>query len=217
VNDSDKATVLDYSDALWREHGYSPKALGWKNGRHNLRYRVLLSKWKFSGESLLDFGCGFGDMHKYCARHAIDVAYEGIDINSNFIEAGRKAHPKATLETRDALRKGLSRRYDYIVSSGVHNFKVEDHWRFIQDTFNLFNQYANKGFALNFLSNKVEYELEHAYHADPGRILNLAYEYSNRVVLRNDYMPFEFTIFVDKRVEFDREYAVYPEYLRYVK
>jgi hypothetical protein len=44
-------------------------------------------------------------------------------------------------------------------------------------------------------------------------VLALGYRFSNRVVLRNDYMPFEFTIFVDKRSAFDPARAVYPEFL----
>ena len=69
---------------------------------------------------------------------------------------------------------------------------------------------------MNFLSDKVEYELENTYHANPAKVLDLAYNYSNKIILRNDYMPFEFTVFIDKKNEFDKNKVVYPEFLKYV-
>lgn len=217
MNESSKKFTIDHYENQFKQYGYSPKTLGWKNGRHKLRYYILLSQWKFEKNSLLDFGCGFGDMYDFCTKNGYQLDYNGVDLSAQLIETGKKIYPEANLWVGDALKDGLPKRYDFIVSSGVHNLKIDDNWGFIQATFQLLDKYSTLGFALNFLSNKVEYTLEHAYHSDPAQILDLAYQYSSRVVLRNDYMPFEFTIFVDKRKDFDRSFAVYPEYLEYVK
>jgi len=53
--------------------------------------------------------------------------------------------------------------------------------------------------------------VDHLHYSDPCAILEMAYGYSNRVVLRNDYMPWEFTVFVDKRTDFDPDLGVYPD------
>ncbi len=213
MEDSDKtSTIIHYNDQL-KKHGYGPQALGWKNGRHKLRYDILLSQWKLDGATLLDFGCGFGDMYQHCQDSGHRVIYEGIDINAELIETGKKVYPTANLQVKDVFQTGLASQYDVIVSSGTHNLKLKNNWEFIKDTFDLFSAHATTGFAVNFLSNRVEYELDHTYHSDPVRILDLAYKYSNRVVLRNDYMPFEFTVFVDMRRDFDPTFVVYPEYL----
>jgi hypothetical protein len=100
------------------------------------------------------------------------------------------------------------------VASGVFNFLLSDNWSFIEAVFDLFARHARVGFAANFLSDRVDYRLDHTYHADPVKIVELAYRYSNRVTLRNDYMPFEFTVYVDLRTAFDRERVVYPEFMR---
>ena len=88
---------------------------------------------------------------------------------------------------------------------------------FIEDAFGWFASHARRGFAADFLSNRVDYELAETFHADPPRVLDLAYRHSNRVTLRNDYMPFEFTVFVDLRREFDPTSVVYPEFLPLVR
>ena len=217
MNEANNRFTIEHYESQLKQYGYSPRTLGWKNGRHNLRYYILLSQWKFDGNTLLDFGCGFGDMYGFCTKNGYQVAYEGVDLSPQLIETGKGIYPDAHLWSGDVLRDGLSKQYDFIVSSGVHNLKIDDTWAFIKATFDFFDKHSSLGFALNFLSNKVEYTLDHTYHADPAQILDLAYQYSNRVVFRNDYMPFEFTLFVDKRKNFDREFAVYPEYLEYVK
>jgi SAM-dependent methyltransferase len=217
MNEANNRFTVEHYENQLKQYGYSPKTLGWNNGRHNLRYYILLSQWKFNNNTLLDFGCGFGDMYGFCVRNGYHVIYEGVDLSPKLIKMGKSIYPDAHLWSGDVLHDGLSKQYDFILSSGVHNLKIDDTWGFIQATFDFFNKHSTLGFALNFLSNKVEYMLDHAYHADPAQILNLAYQYSNRVVLRNDYIPFEFTVFVDKRKAFDRELVVYPEYLEYAK
>jgi SAM-dependent methyltransferase len=217
VTDDEVRMVLERYDRRLAELGPVPAALGWTKNRHVLRYHILLEPWGLQCERLLDFGCGFGDMYGYCRERFPAVEYEGIDLNPSLIEVGRTRYPDARLRAVNALQNGLSGTWDVIVASGVFNLKVNDSWGFIQRAFALFARHATRGFAANFLSNRVEYELPDTFHADPARILDLAYGYSNRVVLRNDYMPFEFTVYVDLRRDFDRDHVVYPEYLPFVK
>ena len=208
--------VIDRYNKRLSQFGHDPRTLGWTKRKEDLRFHVLLSHWNLRDSTILDFGCGFGDMSKYCEKVDSTIRYAGVDINAQLIAEGKKCFPGADLLSLNAFEEGLPGQYDYIFSSGVHNFKLEDNWRFIRETFALFDKHAKKGFALNFLSNRVEYALIDTYHADPVRIVALAYSYSNRVTLRNDYMPFEFTVFIDKETGFDKNYTVYPDFMRFV-
>ena len=216
MNNKEKNMVIERYNKRLQEFGYSPKTLGWSKSKHNLRYHILLSLWNLDGTDVLDFGCGFGDMYGYAKQIGIKFNYHGIDINENLISLAKQIYPGANLATRDVFQEGLLQKYDYIFSSGVHNLKLKDNWDFIAKTFELFNKYSTCGFALNFLSSKVDYELEETYHTNPVQILELAYKYSNKVVLRNDYMPFESTVFIDKQNDFDKNVVVYPEFIKYV-
>lgn len=217
MTDEEIRLVVDrYTQRLAR-FGPVPEALGWTKNRHVLRYHVLLEPWLLTTERLLDFGCGFGDLYAYCREHFPDVRYEGIDLNEALVAVGRARYPVAALTAGNPLREGLKSRWDLIVASGVFNFKLGDTWAFVESVFDLFARHADKGFAANFLSDRVDFTLDHTFHADPARVLNLAYRYSNRVVLRNDYMPFEFTVYIDLRRGFDRRHVVYPEFMHFVK
>jgi hypothetical protein len=152
----------------------------------------------------------------YIEKKNINIRdYLGIDINPNFIEiASQKS--KGTFKCLDIMETEEVLNCDFLFTSGVFNNKFEDNKAFIQQCFERFNQIAKKGFAVNFLSDKVEYKLDECYHSDPAWVLDLAYKYSNNVVLRNDYMPFEFTVFVNKFSEIDEKLTVYKEHIKYV-
>lgn len=214
---NDRQRVVDLYDQRLANHGYSNLTLGWPKGRQALRFEVLLGHWDVSGQHVLDFGCGFGDMYGYMRGHAIDAEYTGVDICERLIEEGRRVYPSARLECVDALADGLPDECDYVLSSGVHNLRFEasaDNDAFMHETFAFFDRVGRRGFAVNFLSDRVDHRVEHLHYTDPCAALALAYSYSNRVVLRNDYMPFEFTLFVDKQTAFEAEAGVYLDHLR---
>ena len=214
MKEREKEKIISrYSDRL-KEHGVSSKTLGWDKNRHNLRYHILLSNWSFKGDNVLDFGCGFADMYSYISTKKMNLEYSGVDINPDLINEGKKLYPKLDLKADDFLQNN-DEEYDYILSSGVHNFKLEDTWGFTEKSFEVFSKSARKGFAVNFISDQVdeEFKKEHLFYTSPVKVLELAYKYSRRVVLRNDYMPFEFTVFVNLEDDFDKQKVVYPEFL----
>lgn len=216
MNSSEKEAVIKrYSDRL-QQFGDSPLTLGWTKQKHFLRYHILLDNWKFNGETLLDFGCGFADLYAYVQKLGLNLNYHGYDINPDLIAIGKKKYPDVQLSTEDIFSIKTMKMFDYAVSSGVHNLKLENNWQFIEQTMAKFAFLCRKGFSLNFISNKVTYFEEHLYHADPAEILDLAYSYSKNVILRNDYMPFEFTIIVDLNDNFDKNSVVFPNFLSYI-
>ena len=216
ITDQDVKLLLERYTKRLETLGSVPEALGWTKNRHVLRYHVLLEPWRLTNERLFDFGCGFVDLYAYCRERFPQVQYEGLDLNPDLVAVARQRYPDARLSVANALNDGLNGCWDVIVASGVFNFKLSDNWSAVEGAFDLFSRHARKGFAANFLSNRVDFELDHTFHADPAQVLALAYRHSNRVMLRNDYMPFEFTVYVDMRREFDRHFVVYPEFLPFV-
>jgi SAM-dependent methyltransferase len=215
MNEKEKSETIKRYNQRLEEFGYNPLSLGWgEKNRANLRFEILLSQWDFNRANILDFGCGFGDLHNYMKNSGIiDFSYTGVDINENLIKKGLEVYPGLNLINADWLESAPEDTFDYILSSGVFNHKLEDNFEFITKAMQLFNRLSKKGFALNFLSDKVEFEYDYTYHASPSKILEMGYLFSNKIVLRNDYMPYEFTLFVNKQEEMDLTYAVYPEYM----
>ena len=96
----------------------------------------------------------------------------------------------------------------------MFNFKLDDtdNYVFIEHTLRKAFKLANKAVSFDFLSTNVDYEYPHTFHSNPSKILEIAYSLSKRVKLRNDYMPFEFSITLYKDDKFDSSDTVFKNY-----
>lgn len=209
MEEEDKIQTLKrYNDRL-EKFGYSEEALGWSRNKNDIRFEALIKEWvqELENSSIADFGCGFGDLFYYLSniKKIKNFSYMGIDINENLIKTGKIHFPKADFWVGDIVKDDFNQKFDFIFSSGVFNHKLikNNEYEFIEETLTKINELSTKGFAINFLSDKVDFELEHTFHSNPGKILEMAFKYSNNVVLRNDYMPYEFTIYVRKDIAID--------------
>jgi SAM-dependent methyltransferase len=216
MDQSEKDFIVKRYTDRFNELGYSPKTLGWFKKRHFLRYKILLDNWEYNNNSLLDFGCGFGDMYSYIKQHQLKIDYFGVDINSILINKGKSLYKDINLSCCDFLNLKNRPNYDFIVSSGVHNLKLTDNISFINKTFKVFNESSKQGFSINFLSDKCQYFENDLYYTSPEYILKIAYNYSNNIILRNDYMPYEFTLIVNKNTKIDNDHTVYTSFIKYI-
>ena len=213
IDPHEKLSLLKlYSDRL-AQYGPTIAALGWTKPKARLRFRVLLEYWLSTPPArplrVLDFGCGFGDLFGYAQDRNVPIDYTGLDINSDLIRVARKRYPTARFLCADIFEQPLDEKFDIVLSSGAHNYLLSNNLKFIERSFELFRDMSEFGFAVNFLSDRVNYRNEQNYYSAPETILSLALRYTSRVTLRHDYMPFEFTVFVDKRAEIDENLNVF--------
>jgi SAM-dependent methyltransferase len=202
-------------DRRLERYGHAPETLGWNKPKHRLRYEILLSYWDFArapGSSVLDVGCGFGDLFAFARERGWAIDYHGVDLNPKLVAVAEAAHPDGHFTVGDPIDAGLDRDYDVIVASGTHNHAVRDQEAYLQRTFALFAAHARRGFAINFLSDRVTFRRPENAYTSPERALALALRFSRRVALRHDYMPFEFTVIVDRDDAFDDDLTVFRGY-----
>src|SRR5690348_4633106 len=107
------------------QHGISARALDW-SGEHSqfLRFRVLTEVGVLSGASVLDVGCGLGDLCGWLRANSCDARYTGIDIAPAMIEAARRRFPDARFEVRDLLSDVPNGSFDYVLSSGMFTHRT---------------------------------------------------------------------------------------------
>jgi 2-polyprenyl-3-methyl-5-hydroxy-6-metoxy-1,4-benzoquinol methylase len=213
LSDSDKNEVNKRYTNRFNEFGYSPKSLGWDKGKQELRSEILTSQYDFENKRILDIGCGFGDLNLTLQRKAKNYSYFGVDMVDVLIQAGKERYKKPQIEfyTGDFLDTAFVGEFDYAIASGMFNFKLKDadNYEFIENVMKKALQLCKDGIAFDFLSDKVDYKKEITFHSSPEKILAIAYKFSRNIILRNDYMPFEFSIFINKNDTFSKEDTVF--------
>lgn len=73
--------------ARYKAHGYSPLSLGWDSlESQRIRFEKVIDSVNLVGKSILDIGCGFGDICYFLNSHAVNyLSYLGWDIVDSFI------------------------------------------------------------------------------------------------------------------------------------
>jgi SAM-dependent methyltransferase len=217
---NDKSEIINRYTERYKEFGYNPKSLGWDKGKQEIRFDILTSNYDFSEKTVLDLGCGFGDLSEYIGRRFNNANYIGIDIVPVLIEEANERFGNSTRKflLHDVMGYNPEEKIDYVIASGIFNNKLHsNNYTFIEKSINKYFRLVIEGLALNFLSDKVDYKKEMNFYANPGKVLSIAYKYSRNIIIRNDYMPFEFSLFIFKDDSFMKEDTVFTRYKSIIK
>lgn len=197
----------------WEKDGYSPASLGWGKGRQSLRFKKMFERFDVEGKSILDIGCGFGDLNLYLGG---GYEYLGIDIVKEFIEEADRRYQTGEINFAEGefLNYEFTKKFDYCVESGIFNHVMYniDNYTYIEQVMKKAYDLCNCACIFDFRSDKVDYFEEGLFYNDPSKILDMSYHITKRVLLDNSYMPYEFLIILFKDDKVDYEKLCYQPY-----
>jgi len=206
MNPEDVREYADRYSHRLAEFGYSPKTLGWgKGGRQSIRYEVLTSPFLHTDMpestcSILDVGCGFGDLLDFLHARRWQGRYEGIDIVPDLLAVARQRHPGGHFALGDISGEPLQKlgRFDYVIASGVFNARLhgESNEVHIAKAIERMCEIARLGVFVDFMSSYVDYRNGQGWYTDPAWAFSTGKRFSRRVAIRHDYMPYEFTLYI---------------------
>lgn len=196
---SERQHVVDrYAERLGRL-GPVVQALGWRDEeQQDLRFQVMVEGLReLDGASVLDIGCGFGDLYRYLKAGGHDVRYTGCDLSSDVLDVARARHPGVTFEVRDVLERPYpTRSFDYVCMSGIFNHCLSDNDGFLHRMLAVSFESCAKGVAANMTTDYVDYQDAHLHYFNPEAVFCYGRTLTRRVALRHDYPLYEFTVFL---------------------
>lgn len=149
------------------------------------------------GASVLDIGCGFGDLLEYFRSKGSGLRYTGCDISPDVLEVARNRHPDAQFDLRDILDEPYPERsFDFVLMSGIFNHRLEDNEGFLERMLTCAHRMCVQGIAANMTTDQVDFKEGRLYYFNPERVLKFCHTLSRRVAMRHDYPLYEFTVFV---------------------
>ena len=206
--------ILHHNRRL-EKYGESPKSLDIHG--QTVRYYVSAEIGISKDSSVLDVGCGFGDLYGFLNHQKIKVNYYGVDINENFINIAKKRYHDATFEVRDIEKQRFTKKFDWVIGLGLTSLTDDNHNKnLIKEMFRI----CNKGVAIDFLTSYVNYKVKGFHYTSPEKMFRFAKSLTRRVSLRHDYKPFNFCLYLykndtkNKKNCFSEHYLSLPRILR---
>lgn len=199
--DSDRLIRL-YEDRL-DTFGNDVRTVGWGSQEdQTLRFDMLCRDIDVSNCSILDVGCGLGDLVPYLDTLANgNFDYTGIDLSTRLIEQAKVncSGDNLIFLAGDILDDGFRKNhgldsFDLVFLSGALSFRIDDNISFAKTMIKKLFGLCEQSLSLNFLSTFVDFQDEKNFHYDPGEMLNFAKSLTPQVSLYHDYPLWEFTL-----------------------
>ncbi len=195
-----RAHIIKYHNDSIKKFGInSHQALGWrKKNEQLLRFKILIESNKLNDCSILDIGCGTGDLLKYLISKNIQCEYTGIDHIKDFITlAGEKYKNQnnTSFLLGDFWTADLG-KYDYVLASGALSYRNADPnfiFKMIAHLFSL----SKKALAFNLLE-KTDLKNGGLVAYNKNEILGFCKKLSSNVILKDDYLEGDFRILINQ-------------------
>jgi SAM-dependent methyltransferase len=185
----------NYDRAL-EKYGPGPKALRWRNYRTAaVRYRSLLVGLEIQHKSVLDVGCGMGDLLPYLHAQTQNFSYLGVDINKDFIDIARQRYEGHDFKVLDPFTSALGTTYDIVVLSGALNANEENWLENRKRKISALYELANEAAVFNMAGGLEELpNTEQIAYASVRDILDFCSTLTPNLVLQTQYLAKDFTI-----------------------
>jgi SAM-dependent methyltransferase len=195
-----KRELLDFYGRHLRDHGDAPQAVRWTEGGQRLRYEAFLALCgDLTGKSVLDFGCGKGDLCGFLRKRGVACDYTGVDVHPGLIALAKAKHPDAQFLARDIEEQPLGRTFDVVVACGVFNLRVGGIGESVESVLPLLFGLAREALHANFLTAKTPRHDVELHYVDPAWLLAFARErLSPDAEVREDLHPDDVFLVVRK-------------------
>lgn len=193
--------VKEFINTRVIEYGDDIQVAGWSSVEsQRMRFDYLCRDFELKDKSILDVGCGKGDLVIYLKDKSVAFSqYTGIDISNEMINLCNNTikDENVTFHQGTVFDTPIN-NIDVALLSGALSYRYDNAVADAKATLETLFSACRQGVALNFLSKKVDYELDKNQHYDPSMVLKWALDLSNNVTLYHDYPLYEFTLVVKK-------------------
>jgi cyclopropane fatty-acyl-phospholipid synthase-like methyltransferase len=182
--------ILDWSDAAAQQ----------------ARFEVLHRHVDLAGKSLLDVGCGLGDLWAFCKARGIPVDYTGVDLLEKMTHAAQQKYPDGRFRCADVFHgrsfsKGRlkGRRFDVVFCSGALNLNLGNNREFLPRAARRLVELAQEAAVFNLLHHRETRRHDHCFYYDPQEVRAIVEKLGCDVQIVDDYLSNDFTVICRKR------------------
>ncbi|MCY2929093.1 MAG: class I SAM-dependent methyltransferase [Planctomycetota bacterium] len=176
--------------------------LDWADEESQLaRFAVLADNVPLAGRTLLDVGCGLGDLLGYLQRRGLAADYTGVDIVPEMVAAARRMHPDGQFLCADVFGPtplSLSKTPDVVFCSGTFNLDLGNSMGFLARALPRLLALTQRVLVFNLLHVRTVSKYDQCVYHDPQDVLDLLSPLGVRARVIDDYLHNDFTVLCEK-------------------
>ena len=176
--------------------------LDWASQQSQLaRFEVLVANVDLAGKSLLDVGCGLGDLWGFLKDRDIRVAYTGVDLVEKMVAAARDRHGDGHFECGDVFAEDMFKPggFDVVFGSGIFNLDLGNNAEFLPGAIARLLELAGEYLVFNLLHKHAAREAGPYFYFDPKQVRAILADLPCRSRIIDHYLPNDFTVICHSR------------------
>lgn len=210
LDERDRDVIIkSYTDRLIA-NGPCLETIGTDQKRNNTVYATILQAGIKKEHTVREWGCGVGHFYRYLFETIgfLPENYIGHDIVPKFVEFAKHILPPEVTIILENGEIGLDfgalvkcPETDWVVATGVfnNNYKYTDNEKYVMEFMRTMFSSCRKGLVIDFMSAHHCKRRAYLHYYLPEAMLKFAQKsLSKRVILRHDYLPSEFMMYVIK-------------------
>jgi len=192
----DTAAIFRFHQYLVEKHGNDTcAALGWKTAEaQTARYKILSRIGDLNNCTVMDVGCGYGDLRNYLAAIYPGIRYIGIEQIPAFLNIAIDRYgglPETVFFDGDFSASELP-LVDYIIACGALSYRNSDPAYVFKMIEKLFNN-CRQGFGFNLLGKTADPDGIIACY-NPNLILDFCNKLTDNIQFIDGYWESDFTV-----------------------
>lgn len=193
--------VKGYRKAF-EKYGVDARALHWVSKKaQELRVKELIKDLDFEKKSVLDVGCGFGDIIPFIQKKAKRFKFTGVDLVPEFLEVARNRYPNYEFLITNYFKNPLEDKFDIVITSGTLNGNIKNALEYRKRAIKTIFEHAKEACAFNMAGghpqpeNKKGYKV---YYVDSLEIFEFCLTLTSKIIFRQHYRKRDFTVVMVK-------------------